>query len=634
MSGAERAKRYREKLKLGNKHDEYKKKQAKIMKANRARKKEEEEAMKSLNFSSPVMQRRAATLARVKKHRENKKSQENVPIDNQSQPSNLAAIVSEVYSCNQTLGKAVKKVSNALPASPRKRNAILTHIVSNLAEADKEILVNVVAKPKKYTRRSIVTAAVDVEIRKFYNRDDISRMSPNTKDVKQYKCPETGEEVRLSARHMVLSLREAHSLFIEEMKSKQFGMTIFIIEIYLLRRSFILNVFHIRFIVQGVCSLIHFQRHRPQHVKLINQWPHNTCLCSYHSNNVEAVNVLHKNIPDLPSYEKGFVNEFLCEEPSKDCWFARCNKCSGITIDALKTKIGDIPFDKTVSWIEWTKNKVSNRVEKKEKDGKISALIAHVDALSPHFLKHSYIKREQSDVFNLYDLPRASDTEFALEALIQVDFAENFVCEQQDEVQTAHWNQLQLTLFTTGLYYNGTFQSKVYVSNNLIHNKETIIPYICKLLKGLPESVRILKVWSDGPTSQFKNNFIAAMIPVLEAKFNLKIVWNFFATAHGKGCVDGLGATVKQTVRKHIKARDSIVGNAAQFVEAFKRTPSKILVEEVTEEEISTLNDEISADEVYASAPAVKNILSAHQIQVLNGKLVTFETSKEGYNAL
>lgn len=66
--------------------------------------------------------------------------------------------------------------------------------------------------------------------------------------------------------------------------------------------------------------------------------------------------------------------------------------------------------------------------------------------------------------------------EFPDEGLLQVDFAENFVCEAQDEVQNAHWNQRQLSLFTTGFYYNDKFQAKVLVSNNLTHTKDTIVP--------------------------------------------------------------------------------------------------------------------------------------------------------------
>lgn len=203
-------------------------------------------------------------------------------------------------------------------------------------------------------------------------------------------------------------------------------------------------------------------------------------------------------------------------------------------------------------------------------------------------MKHSFIKREQAETFSLYDQPRAENVEFALD-----------------------------------LHF---------VSNNNSHTKETIIPYLFKLLDGLPTSVKILKVWSDGPSSQFKNKFIAVMIQHFEARFDLKIVWNYFATLHGKGCVDGIGATAKKIVRKHVLARDCLVSDATQFVQAFGLTKSNILVEEMTDEDLSRINEELGSNQIYLQARNVRNIKSAHQIQFVNGQLVSYETSKEGYN--
>lgn len=88
--------------------------------------------------------------------------------------------------------------------------------------------------------------------------------------------------------------------------------------------------------------------------------------------------------------------------------------------------------------MEWKKNVQANRTEKREERGTLSDLISHIASMSSHFLVHSYNKREQSEVFNSHDRPRAINEEYAIEGLIQVDFAENFVCEYQDEVQNAH----------------------------------------------------------------------------------------------------------------------------------------------------------------------------------------------------
>lgn len=353
-------------------------------------------------------------------------------------------------------------------------------------------------------------------------------------------------------------------------------------------------------------------------------------MCMYHSNFIESIVALHKYVPNLPDYNNGFAEQFLCDQAKKACWFGRCNDCNGISIEKL-TEMIDTPFNTDVEWLVWKKNKKTKRVEQNKEKHKLSALLVHIVSISPQFLRHHYVKREQSDTFNQYDRQRASSTEFVDEGLLQVDFAENYVCESQNEVQSAHWNQKQLSLFTTALYYNGGIKSKVFVSDSNTHTKETIVPYLHKLLSALPDSLKHLKIWSDGPSSQFKNKFIAAVIPVLEDKFGIKITWNYFATSHGKGCVDGIGATTKIIVRKHVRARDCIVNNASDFVDAFNRTPSDITVEEVNEADFDEINSLLGTTELYANAKNIPDVSQAHQIKVIDGKIVTSETSKEGY---
>lgn len=109
----------------------------------------------------------------------------------------------------------------------------------------------------------------------------------------------------------------------------------------------------------------------------------------------------------------------------------------------------------------------------------------------------------------------------------------------------------------------------------------------------MPQAVNVVKIWSDGPSSQFKNKFIAAVTPIFEKKFKKKIFWNFFATAHGKGCVDGIGATVKKRVKRLILSRKVIVNCAKDFIVAFnaKGEDSKIKLVELTSEEILKIND-------------------------------------------
>lgn len=114
------------------------------------------------------------------------------------------------------------------------------------------------------------------------------------------------------------------------------------------------------------------------------------CMCTYHSNFIEAVTALHKFGANIPDYGQGFVEHFLCESSSSRCWFGTCNECTGISIEKLSAFVafyGKIPFDLNVRWMVWKKNTASKRIEKREVSGSLADLVAHISAMSSQFLK-------------------------------------------------------------------------------------------------------------------------------------------------------------------------------------------------------------------------------------------------------
>lgn len=65
------------------------------------------------------------------------------------------------------------------------------------------------------------------------------------------------------------------------------------------------------------------------------------------------------------------------------------------------------------------------------------------------------------------------------------------------------------------------------------------------------------------------SSYSAALLKFFQNHFQIKIFWNFFATSHGKGCIDGIGAVVKNRVKRLVKSRKSVVNCSKDFVEAF-----------------------------------------------------------------
>ena len=93
-------------------------------------------------------------------------------------------------------------------------------------------------------------------------------------------------------------------------------------------------------------------------------------------------------------------------------------------------------------------------------------------------------------------------------------------------------------------------RSAVFVSDDLDHDKTSVLVFINHLLGDLKKhSINQIDIFSDGHSSQFKNQYVLNCLPVLLERHDLACLhWRFFATSHGKGAVDGIGGVVKRSV--------------------------------------------------------------------------------------
>lgn len=182
---------------------------------------------------------------------------------------------------------------------------------------------------------------------------------------------------------------------------------------------------------------------RPKHVKLVGSTPRNVCLCHYHANFSECCAVLHKNLPEFPAYDNA-TSLLLCDNAAKDCWFKTCAKCSRTEIDKkLQGLITSSNAGKKVTCLLWRKDITTNRTQKREEEGTLQKLMSYFLTIYVPFLKHKYIHREQTKNYN-NDRKCVYMAENDDVALLHVDFAENFKCKSQDEIQPAHYNQKQV----------------------------------------------------------------------------------------------------------------------------------------------------------------------------------------------
>lgn len=185
------------------------------MKDQREKKKEKEKDMAPTEHKEYIDIKRKKVRERVQKYRQQLKEKNSNDVD----PN---------YSNRATLGKAKAKVLKALPQSAAKKKVVLVSIVNELDENERVEILNVLSPSNQITKKSVPQSfdKLAKDITEFYERDDVSRMSPKMRDVKKYSNKQTGNVELLPTRHMIMTIREAYALFIEDRCSKQEGIKI------------------------------------------------------------------------------------------------------------------------------------------------------------------------------------------------------------------------------------------------------------------------------------------------------------------------------------------------------------------------------------------------------------------------
>lgn len=128
------------------------------------------------------------------------------------------------YSNAATLGKAKSKVRCALLVSPTRKKTVLVAICNEMNNSDRNELINAIPSKSIKNRNIETNNSTRTDIGNFYERDDISRMSPKMKDVVKRKNVHTGADELTPKRHMILTVKEAYALFAEERKAANKGI--------------------------------------------------------------------------------------------------------------------------------------------------------------------------------------------------------------------------------------------------------------------------------------------------------------------------------------------------------------------------------------------------------------------------
>ena len=183
------------------------------------------------------------------------------------------------------------------------------------------------------------------------------------------------------------------------------------------------------------------------------------------------------------------------------------------------------------------------------------------------------------------------------------------------------------------VWCQGTCKSAVVISENVSHTKDSVITFTDKLISGLIDSsVKVLQLCSDGPSSQFKNRFIAAAIPWLEEKYSIKLCLNFFASSHGKGPVDGIGGTVKRIATQKVIQGKLSITDALSFYEAVRnKNKINLNVFFVSVDKIREMFNNTDLGNIINNAPEKPGIFSSQCLKHVAGCIEMLPYSTDSY---
>ena len=426
---------------------------------------------------------------------------------------------------------------------------------------------------KKRTRKEYINQTITRDIREFLERDDNSRLLPGKADA--VKAGNSKIQKRVLNDYMY----NLHNKFQAEASYKVSHST--------------------------------FCRKKPLHIAHVNFSTRSVCLCQKHQN-------FALKLRCLKNYKATSIT-------SPDKFMDTYN-----TDEALEVVLKGIESN-SVRFQEWKRQKM--------KDGKEKMRVVDTELQKEAFIE--LMKQTYKDFAN--HIKKVVEQYKAVKqmkerlpenhVLVQMDFSENYSCQNLEEVQSAYWNATAVTLHPTVIYKRNAdgsleHQSVVFVSEVLHHNAPMVLVIIDKVVqiaKDLVGDLKGIHFWTDSPTSQYRNKTIFKYVDSLKTSHGLlSCSWSYFEAGHGKGPCDGIGGTTKRNADNAIKQGKVIIQDADDFFKWASGSDSQIKYLKINEEEYTESVQRVERE----SVKPIKGTMKIHSVVVdAPGCLRTRETT-------
>lgn len=544
---------------------------------------DEDESLAESNFPSPSAEKRATRKAKT-----------NLPKTPQKKAAVIASLIKSPRTRNilekkgvvmskkaqkqlemgedviESLSEKVEDLRSRSPATAQKTHAmkILKSVVAQTKESRRALCSRLKLKQRKLSKKESVkwwqpnarkkrqdglSNQTKQRVQEFYLSPDVSREVPDKRAAIKVK---ENNKVRIVQRHnMTMTLADAHSVYQKLYPDDRIGLT-------------------------------SFTKLRPLQVKKVSETSRRTCLCQACCNAALKAEALKKFCaelhakPEVLTAKQAVVDATICEydeHPKAACLKRECKDCGPCRLFERYAGIVAGNEDKEITWHVWgpltlqksgTKPKrvISCLTKSTPLREFMTEYKKDLQTLPNHIFRSQWQHRQMKICVDHLSKD---------EACLCMDYAENYQCCFQGEVQSAFFEQNSITIHPMMAYYTQELEGKfVQVKHAIIGITDDQDKDACgvkafedaaieTIQDGMATQLKVLHEFTDGCAAQYKGRKAFLDISHRNAP---KVVRNFFETSHGKSVCDGLGAVVKSSCYHAVISGRAIVKDADDFM--------------------------------------------------------------------
>ncbi|XP_033638655.1 uncharacterized protein LOC117299279 [Asterias rubens] len=260
------------------------------------------------------------------------------------------------------------------------------------------------------------------------------------------------------------------------------------------------------------------------------------------------------------------------------CIQRECDKCGVENITECLGNLTSCTKQTTpLKWKKWIRHtkiddgKKTSKMALDTKDGTLEELISELQEEATTISQHLFTAAWQSNQFTtLTSAPPAGWV------IMVLDFAENYACRYQDEIQSVHWGHDSATLRPIVAYYQcpkcqqPTTVSMIMITEDNNHDHHAVHSFTDVAVEYLktklaPGYIKKVVRFSDGCQNQYKSRNPFMDFSFGSSDYDVEFQHKFFGSRHGKGPSDGESGVIKRQASDAVMSGSAVIGTASDL---------------------------------------------------------------------